>query len=124
MRHWTLMLKNDPVRRFIIHEGNTITIGRTTEADIVLDNPSVSRIHAVVELDNGENYITDIGSTNGTWVNGQRISSRTRIAGKDQVMIGKFQMVEGSEGLLDLDEQSRSIDMGGDPRTIYVPPKK
>ncbi len=124
MRDWILMLKNDQIRRFTLHEGDTITIGRTTEADILLDNPSVSRIHAVVELDNGENYITDIGSTNGTWVNGQRISSRTWLKDKDHIMIGKFQMVEGSDEGADLDEQSRAIDMGGDPRTIYMPPKK
>lgn len=123
MRHWTLMLKDDPVQRFAINEGSTVTIGRTTEADIVLDNPSVSRIHAVVELESGENYITDISSTNGTWVNGQRISSRTWLKDKDHIMIGKFQMVESFEEGDDLADQSRAVDMGGDPRTIYVPPK-
>lgn len=124
MQHWTLMLKKNPIRTFSLHEGETITIGRTSEADIVLDNPSVSRIHAVVELDNGGNYITDIGSTNGTWVNGVRIGSRTLLAANDQVMIGKFELVQGPEGGVDQEKQSRAIDMGADPRTIYVAPDK
>lgn len=124
MQHWTLMLKKNPIRTFSLNEGETITIGRTSEADIVLDNPSVSRIHAVVELDNGGNYITDIGSTNGTWVNGVRIGSRALLAANDQVMIGKFELVQGPEGGVDQEKQSRAIDMGGDPRTIYVAPDK
>lgn len=117
------MLKNNPIRRFTIKDGETVTIGRTTEADIVLDNPSVSRIHAVVEMENGENYLTDIGSTNGSWVNGERISSRTWLKSGDEIMIGKFQMVDGSGDTV-FDQQSRAVNMGEDPRTIYVPPKR
>jgi len=124
MRVWTLLLKEKPVHRFVVYEGKSITIGRTSEADVMLDNPSISRVHAVVEMDNGRDYITDKGSTNGTWVNGQKITERTRITAKDEILVGKFTMVSGSVGILDLETNPQSIPMDADRHTMFVQPKK
>lgn len=124
MRVWTLMLKEKPVHRFIVYEGKPITIGRTSESDVALDNPSISREHAVVELDKRRAYLTDKGSTNGTRVNGKKITKRTYITDKDEIMIGKFTMVPGSIGILDVENKSQSIPTGDDAHTMFVPPKK
>ncbi|MEN8136677.1 MAG: FHA domain-containing protein [Thermodesulfobacteriota bacterium] len=124
MRVWTLMLKEKPVHRFVVFEGKPITIGRTSEADVVLDNPSISRAHAVVELEKGRDYITDKGSTNGTWVNGQKIKERTHITGEDEIMVGKFTMNSGSIGILDAENTSQSMPMDGDAHTMFVPSAK
>ena len=124
MGEWTLMLNSQPVLRFLIKEGRSMVIGRAQEADLVLDNPAISRMHAAVELDKGVHYITDLGSANGTSVNGKRIGERTKITPRDMIMIGKFRMVYGAVGLLDMTEKSQSVGMGADPGTIFVPMKK
>ncbi len=124
MKIWTLMLKDKPVTRFVVHEGEPIIIGRTDEADVTIDNPSISRIHAAIELEKGRDYITDKGSTNGTWVNGRKIKGRTCIRKKDKVKIGKFDMVAGAVGIKLSSEQSQSISMGTITNTIYAPTKK
>ncbi|MCK4839602.1 MAG: FHA domain-containing protein [Desulfobulbaceae bacterium] len=118
------MLKEKPVHRFIVHEGKPITIGRTTEADVTLDNPSISREHAVVEHEKGRDYLTDKGSTNGTTVNGKKITKRTHLTANDEIMVGKFTMLAGSVGILDVDKQGQSIPSDDDLHTMYAPPKQ
>jgi pSer/pThr/pTyr-binding forkhead associated (FHA) protein len=49
--------------------GPSITIGRTSDNDIVLDDNMVSRHHARLELQANTYVLTDLGSANGTWVN-------------------------------------------------------
>jgi len=124
LKVWTLLLKEKPVQRFIVNEGKPITIGRTSESDVALDNPSISREHALVEHVKGSDYLTDTGSTNGTWVNGKKINKRTRITDKDEIMIGKFAMVPGSVGILDVEKQGRSIPGNEDKNTFYVENKE
>ena len=124
MKVWTLMLKEKPVHRFVVNEGKPITIGRTSESDVELDNPSISREHALVEHEKGRDYLTDKGSTNGTTVNGKKITKRTLITDKDEIMVGKFAMVSGSVGVLDVEKKGQSVSADDDLYTMYVPPKK
>jgi hypothetical protein len=68
-----------------------IRIGRSEESEIVLIDPSVSRTHAVVEIDAGEPVLRDLGSTNGTFVNGRRIGARELRDG-DELLFGNTKM--------------------------------
>ena len=52
-----------------------LTIGRAPENDLTLDSPKVSREHAVISFQGGRWFIEDRGSYNGTYVNGQRLTS-------------------------------------------------
>ena len=124
MKIWTLMLKEKPVHRFIVNNGKPITIGRTSESDVELDNPSISRDHALVEHEKGRNYLTDTGSTNGTWINGKKITKRTQITDKDEIMVGKFTMVAGSVGILDVEKKGRSTSSDDEKLTMFVQSKK
>ena len=54
--------------------GGTLTVGRDPSADVLIDGLLVSRRHAQVKRTERGSMLTDLGSTNGTWVNGQRIS--------------------------------------------------
>ena len=63
--------------RFSIRAAATTQIGRALDNDIVLNDASVSRHHAVVEARNGAFTLRDLGSQNGTWLHGQRISEAT-----------------------------------------------
>jgi pSer/pThr/pTyr-binding forkhead associated (FHA) protein len=69
--------------------GGVIMIGRGADCQLILDDDYVSTRHArVVSTPNGI-YVEDLGSTNGTYVNGQRITAPTTITLADAVRIGK-----------------------------------
>jgi hypothetical protein len=63
------------------------TIGRSTSNDIVIEIPEVSRQHARIEYRDGQFYITDLGSTNGTMINGRRINTSI-IQDDDEIILG------------------------------------
>lgn len=64
-----------------------ITIGRSADADIVLLDERVSRIHCGIRLWDGDFYIKDLKSRNGTWVNNQKIDVAKLKAG-DVIRVG------------------------------------
>ncbi len=66
-------------------------IGRADSCDLVLDNPLISRAHAVVEAVGDAMTIRDLQSHNGTYVNGQRQDSCALSAG-DEIKIGGYQI--------------------------------
>lgn len=68
------------------------TIGRDDDQDVVIDNPAISRAHAVVEYEGGEFIIRDLESDNGLFANGERVK-RWRLADHDHVQLGKFTVV-------------------------------
>lgn len=70
--------------------GGVVTVGRSPATDVCLDgDPLVSRLHATLELVAGQWTIVDDGlSHNGTYVNGRRVSSRTRLRDRDTIKVG------------------------------------
>ena len=66
----------------------TLTIGRLAECDLVLDDPGASRQHARIRRTETGFVITDLGSTNGTLVNGRQIQEQELLDG-DTVTIGE-----------------------------------
>jgi hypothetical protein len=73
-------------------DGRTVTLGRSKDCDLVVDDPSASRRHAEVRLDAGGYWVVDLGSTNGTEVNGKRVD-RARLAPGDVITVGQTQLV-------------------------------
>jgi len=90
------MIKGMPIdARFAITRD--MRVGRNTECDIFLVDPSVSRNHATLEVQGNQVVVRDSGSTNGTFVNGERVQLRTLRPG-DRVAFGKTEMaVEAQE---------------------------
>jgi pSer/pThr/pTyr-binding forkhead associated (FHA) protein len=67
-----------------------ITVGRGGGCALVLgDDSYVSQLHARLFQQNGESYVEDLGSTNGTFVNGNAIENATRLKRGDQVQFGQ-----------------------------------
>jgi hypothetical protein len=71
--------------------GGRARVGRSDESEIVLVDPSVSRLHAILETEGGAALVRDLGSTNGTFVNGRRVSVETLRDG-DELRFGNTQM--------------------------------
>ena len=77
--------------RFLL-DRDTTTAGRHPEADIFLDDVTVSRRHAEFRRNDGEFEVVDVGSLNGTYVNREPRNSQTLSTG-DEIQIGKFRLV-------------------------------
>lgn len=74
------------------HPDQAIVAGRHPDADIFLDDVTVSRRHATFRFNAGSFELTDAGSLNGTYVNGDRVDHVILRSG-DEVRIGKFVFV-------------------------------
>ena len=106
------------------------TIGRRSHNDLVIDNLAVSGEHAVMIMSGSDVYLEDLGSTNGTTVNGQPIKKHL-LQHADMVEIGKYRirfLVNGSgegAGNVDIDTSQplRREFYGPGPSTIQIRPQ-
>ena len=72
-------------------QGEHTTIGRSPDCEIFLDDVTVSRRHAVLAERNGEFFVEDQGSLNGTFLNRRRIESG-QLEDGDELQIGKYRL--------------------------------
>jgi pSer/pThr/pTyr-binding forkhead associated (FHA) protein len=71
--------------------GERNTIGRSPDAEVFLDDVTVSRNHALVVARRDGFYVDDLGSLNGTYVNRRRIESH-RLQNGDELQVGKYKL--------------------------------
>ena len=94
---------------FRLLPGTLKTMGRAPRADFVVDAALVSRVHCRFTLhDSNELELEDLGSTNGTFVNGKKVAKATLTDG-DTLTIGRVQFVVNSDSNKD----------GGRPKTTW-----
>jgi hypothetical protein len=91
-----VLVVDGPGTRHELSTGRNV-IGRGTEADIRLPDTGVSRKHVDVVLDGGTATVEDLGSTNGTLVNGRRVSRQALVDG-DVIRIGHSVLVYRQDG--------------------------
>jgi len=91
LKHESRVIREVPLTRTMI------TIGRTPDNDLVIDNLAVSGQHARLFFTDEGFVVEDLESLNGTFVNGQRIQ-KWRLRNGDQVMIGKHTLVFQDDG--------------------------
>ncbi len=70
-------------------EGDQLVIGRDSSSSIAINDAEVSRKHARLNFQGGKYVIEDLGSTNGTFVNGQRLSAPVVLKSGDVVSLGE-----------------------------------
>ncbi len=79
----------DAGKVLMLGPGSRLRIGRGRESDLVLRDPKASRTHAELAYQpDGSAVLTDLGSSNGTWINGRRYDGPVTLRGDERVWIG------------------------------------
>ncbi|MGD2143571.1 MAG: ATP-binding cassette domain-containing protein, partial [Anaerolineae bacterium] len=89
---------------------DTITIGRAKDNTMVIDHPQVSRYHALVERLGMRQRIKDLKSSNGVFVNGERIETEAWLEEEDEIRIGPCRLRVGENVLARVAEEGLRID--------------
>lgn len=78
-------------RSVLLGEGEVV-IGRSSYCSLVLDHDSLSRVHAALRIVGDGVELSDLGSSNGTFVNGAAVEGPTRVAPGDEIRLGKVKI--------------------------------
>lgn len=113
----TVMFGSDPQGEYPLDK-DEISIGRATTCDVVVDNLGVSRHHCSV-IKHGDGWAAvDKGSNNGTYVNGQRITTQP-LKHNDRVVMGKHSLIYDAFGTAESPDKKKAAGMGGE-MTMFV----
>ncbi|MFN0028299.1 MAG: FHA domain-containing protein, partial [Acidimicrobiales bacterium] len=118
-----VVLGDDAVPAFPLHAPNLL-VGRSPDNDIVLGETSVSARHARIDLRGGQVFLTDLGSTNGTFVAGRRVTGSVELQPGDTVALGRCLVrLEGSPAVAarPIHQPERAPDPVVDPVPVAVP---
>jgi len=85
-----VLKERDGKERVVVFEKDVLRIGKSTTNDLILPEAGVSRRHAIVRRAGDKVVIEDLVSTNGTFVNGKRISGPQEIALRDKIFIAGY----------------------------------
>jgi len=100
--------------RALSFDKDEVTIGRVSGNDIVLPKGNVSKRHSRLSLKDGHVEIADLKSTNGTYVNGKKITEVTPVGASDRVYVGDF--------LITIDGLAGEVGASGSRRMPPPPP--
>lgn len=82
---WVLSAESGPLAGLSFGVTRPLTLGRALDCDVAIVSPHVSRMHARLDLENDQLYIEDLGSANGTVINGKPLQSRQALRHEDEV---------------------------------------
>ncbi|HSM98716.1 MAG TPA: SpoIIE family protein phosphatase, partial [Gallionella sp.] len=105
--------------RMIELDSKPVTIGRALPADIVLRDVEMSRSHCRLHLQLDEVTVTDLGSTNGTFVNGKQIAGQARLPHGSFLQIGRHLLKHERRGRREI-EQNRDFDRSLEGASRYI----
>jgi predicted component of type VI protein secretion system len=118
-----LLVKDGPSVGLRIEPTSDTLIGRV-EADVALDDPKISRRHAILRSGQRGIEIEDLSSTNGTWVNGQRIEARVLLTAGDLVKVGDTRLEVIGEPVSDATVIASGVQTGGGPDSAPLSPSR
>ncbi|MFH0797177.1 MAG: FHA domain-containing protein [Candidatus Omnitrophota bacterium] len=84
------ILKKDKIFKEFVFEKEQYSIGRDSSNDIALESSLVSRRHLQIERKEGCFWVRDLNSTNGTFINGSKITGPVKIKGNERIEAGEF----------------------------------
>lgn len=108
MPNFILRFKGNILEEYPVKMGETITIGRNDSNTIVIDNLAVSGTHARVDSVSATFILTDLESTNGTFVNGGLVSSHT-LRNNDVILIGKHELVFDKSDIETIQQEAEEL---------------
>ncbi|HVS03879.1 MAG TPA: SpoIIE family protein phosphatase [Thermoanaerobaculia bacterium] len=79
--------------RRVLLDRDRLTVGRSPRANLTLDDPFASRLHAELRVESGACWVTDLGSSNGTFVGGSRVVGPVALAPGERIRIGETELV-------------------------------
>jgi pSer/pThr/pTyr-binding forkhead associated (FHA) protein len=82
----------DQTREMLVSETDFL-IGRGTDCDLRLSDSTISRHHCIIHLGPDEASLIDLGSSNGTYLNGQRVRSQAPLQSGDELQVGSCRFV-------------------------------
>jgi pSer/pThr/pTyr-binding forkhead associated (FHA) protein len=115
----TLRFKDVKIKEYPIVAGQTCTIGRKHSNDIVIDHPTVSGSHALIESLSTAFILRDLGSTNGTYIGSEKITLH-HLRHNDEILIGNHKLVFD---LSDINKTKQAVedDYQVDKTRIFTP---
>ena len=87
-----VVIRSDTQPGFDFIVRDSVVLGRSPEADIELQDPYASEFHLRLASRDGRLVLTDLGSTNGTYVNGRRVTAPVDLNRGDAIQVGKTVM--------------------------------
>ncbi len=93
-----ILAKGEPKGKVIPATNNSLLIGRQDECDLVISSPKVSRQHCRIDISHDTASLTDLGSGNGTFLNGQKVTAPTPLKPGDKVVVGPLGFVVEIDG--------------------------
>lgn len=84
---WVLSVQTGPLEGLSFGVDQPLILGRSLDSDIAIVTPHVSRQHAQLSLDEGQLVVEDLGSSNGTVVNGKKIAARQALHHEDEIRL-------------------------------------
>ena len=84
-----LFVRSDSQKGLEIEITDVTVLGRSDEADLILDDPYASDFHMRLVAQENTMMLHDLGSTNGTYVNGRRVTVPTELRRGDNIQVGK-----------------------------------
>jgi phosphoserine phosphatase RsbU/P len=94
-------------QQLVASRKNRLRIGRFADSEIFIGESMVSRKHAEIYRADGKYYVQDVGSSNGTFLNGRRLTQPTEFSPGDTIAVGSTKIVyEGSEDMSFLKNQN------------------
>jgi hypothetical protein len=115
-------------KKTVMSAGQSLQFGRTERADVAFPHDNcMSSVHFLLETDQNTCYVQDLGSRNGTYLNGQQVIKRTAIGNRDELLAGQtmFQVRWDDENQLSYADLSVTIPLPHSPilnRQAIVPP--
>ncbi|MGK7956129.1 MAG: ATP-binding cassette domain-containing protein [Crocosphaera sp.] len=87
-------------RTSISLKNKSVVIGRDTQANLCLDAPTISRFHAIIDSNNQGQYILTDRSTNGVFVNGEKVTGQAILANGSTIRIGPYILILQKDNLV------------------------
>lgn len=76
-----------------VEVNGSLIVGRSDLSDLYFENGQLSRQHFAIECIQGELYVEDLDTTNGTWLNGKRIQKKEKLCSQDRIVAGMLEFV-------------------------------